>query len=688
MNIVKIELSNFLCYYGENEIVLGDTTVILGQNNTGKSKLFDAINWGFFGKSYHTETEMWRTTKEWKLNGLDLINKRVLREANKNESITAKVRLHLLGDEEDRYVIDRELSTKVTEEGSWKNCEEQLYVYETKLTGDTEIHKQIDGEYIINSLVPENLRKYFLFQGESVSQLLKLSDKQAYGSAINQMARVDVLDEAVRVSKIVKDRMNRRLQKVKTENEQIRKEVESLGKEISFLENNIEHTKNEKSRLNEKYQELSQNLEELNNELSNSVEYKTKLNALSQQEERKKLIRKSYDEHKDKASKEISNWLTIPSEKLLVNFQRMVNRLREKKVVPQPVQVSYLKEMLEKEHCLVCDRDLDEDSKSHIESLFRKIQGRKSVDNLSQLWTLIETDVKSIQRYKEHIKNWIEVEYEKYEELKRMENAIQQAKTQLSEVKPASKDPEELKIDFNEKKKTVRRFEEERRDIDLEIRDKDRSLEKWQQELKEKSTRRKDLSLSEGHEKEVWGADVGERLYNSTSELKDKYKRRIAKGIQSKANQYFEEMTSENRAAVGSLQMDLHSGGVHMVDSEENPIENVNQATRVSMQLSFIAGLLSEAGDALGTYFPFIADAPVSSLGGDNKVAAVRSMANAFEQSVIILKDDVVSKDNYSIENDPMRNYIKINDVDKAFVLEMSEGDTDTQYTKVLPLKE
>ena len=688
MTIVKIELENFLCYYADNEIVFGPTTIILGQNNTGKSKLFDAINWGLFGKSYHTETETWRTTKEWKLNGLYLINRRALREAKKNEQISAVVRLHIEGDQTERYVVERALTTKVNEDGGWQNCEENILVYETKLTGDTEIHRGIDGNYFINSIVPENLSRYFLFQGESVSQLLKLSDKQAYGNAINQMARVDVLDETVRVTKIARDRMNRRLKEVKSRNVEKNKEAEQLGNEIERIEKNIESTKEDKSSLEENYKDLSQEIDELHNELSQSEEYREKLEELGRQEEKLELIRDSYYEHRDKAKKEITNWLAIPSKPILENFQQMVNRLREERLVPQPVQENYLEQMLERNRCLVCDRDLDTESKNHIESLFRKIQGRKSVENLSELSTLINNDLRAIESYKEELDNWVDVEYDKLEQLKKMNNAIKQAQIQLDEVNPSPVDPDELKIIFKEKKNTVKRLEKTKNNVELEMRYKNRDIERWQQELKDKRDRRKDLSLSEGHKKEVWCSDTGEKLYNSASELKDNYRRKIAEGIQKKANQYFDEMTSENRAAVGRLMMDLHTGGVHMIDGEDNPIDNVNQATRVSMQLSFIAGLLSEAGDALGTFFPFIADAPVSSLGGDNKVAAVRSMVNAFEQSVVILKDDVVSKDNHSIENDPMRNYIKGEDVDKAFLLEMSEGDTDTQYTKIVPLKE
>ena len=49
MEFKSITIKNFLSYYDVNEIDFSDTTTIfIGQNNTGKSKIFDAINFTLY----------------------------------------------------------------------------------------------------------------------------------------------------------------------------------------------------------------------------------------------------------------------------------------------------------------------------------------------------------------------------------------------------------------------------------------------------------------------------------------------------------------------------------------------------------------------------------------------------------------------------------------------------------------
>ena len=60
MEIKSITINNFLSYFESNEIEFSPmTTIVIGQNNTGKSKLFDAINFALYERVYDTEKEAW-----------------------------------------------------------------------------------------------------------------------------------------------------------------------------------------------------------------------------------------------------------------------------------------------------------------------------------------------------------------------------------------------------------------------------------------------------------------------------------------------------------------------------------------------------------------------------------------------------------------------------------------------------
>ena len=56
MEFKSITIKNFLSYYDVNEIEFSDTTTIfIGQNNTGKSKIFDAINFALYERVWITD---------------------------------------------------------------------------------------------------------------------------------------------------------------------------------------------------------------------------------------------------------------------------------------------------------------------------------------------------------------------------------------------------------------------------------------------------------------------------------------------------------------------------------------------------------------------------------------------------------------------------------------------------------
>lgn len=60
MEFKRITIKNFLSYYEANEIEFSDsTTIFIGQNNTGKSKIFDAINFALMnGFGLQTKVKM------------------------------------------------------------------------------------------------------------------------------------------------------------------------------------------------------------------------------------------------------------------------------------------------------------------------------------------------------------------------------------------------------------------------------------------------------------------------------------------------------------------------------------------------------------------------------------------------------------------------------------------------------
>ena len=80
MEFKKLAIKNFLSYFETNEIDFAETTtIVIGQNNTGKSKLFDAMNFAIYGRVYDTQKESW-TENEKEIAAL-ILNKHKINEA-------------------------------------------------------------------------------------------------------------------------------------------------------------------------------------------------------------------------------------------------------------------------------------------------------------------------------------------------------------------------------------------------------------------------------------------------------------------------------------------------------------------------------------------------------------------------------------------------------------------------------
>ena len=156
--------------------------------------------------------------------------------------------------------------------------------------------------------------------------------------------------------------------------------------------------------------------------------------------------------------------------------------------------------------------------------------------------------------------------------------------------------------------------------------------------------------------------------------------------VQEKADEYYKEMTKKNSALPGTIKIDTDSSEIYTVDEEGVRIRNINQGNRISIQLAVIAGILSVAEEQFGQQYPFVTDAPVSALGGDNKVCTIQTMINAFEQSVIIIKDDSSSENK---SNDEIRKLINDDkNVGIAYELSLCKAETSSdQYTVLKRIK-
>lgn len=122
MEFKSITITNFLSYYDVNEIEFAPTTTIfIGQNNTGKSKLFDAINFALYSRVFLTDPTSDGTNGKW-ISDIKEISTFVVNNHKLNEALAAnddslKVAVSLLIDNKTSYItVERSIDFKKSTE--------------------------------------------------------------------------------------------------------------------------------------------------------------------------------------------------------------------------------------------------------------------------------------------------------------------------------------------------------------------------------------------------------------------------------------------------------------------------------------------------------------------------------------------------------------------------------------------
>ncbi len=691
-----IEIQGFLSFYQKTVIPFADTTtIIIGQNNTGKSKLFDAFNWVLYEKIFITERERWVEGADRDKNEIStaVLNRRVRKEGiqNNTEHVEAACKLVLEDDDGDEIHIERKYIYK-------KNDSEyilespKILVHQIDL-GDGSIKDTFYGssaENIISEYMPRKLSKYCLFQGETVSEIMNLNNKSHFQNAIKELARLDIYDKATRCAKNLVDKYNRMIQseyekdsRTKAVQIQLSNSIDQAGKRIESLNKEIESLEDEESL-------LLTDIEKIQNELEIYEGFAQRFDDIEKKKkeyQQLKELSKNYPIELMRTQLS-ENWIFYLVKDKLSRFQEFYDKLAEKGDVPAPISQSIIKDSLKKGKCALCDRAIIEGSFE--EKFLQQKVHNKDTDilgaKLHEIMVQLDTANLSINDIPLQISNESKEREDLEKKIKNTNEKIKEMSDELSAYSPDDLSSEKrlnvtlLTSKLSNKKNLLQRCRNSLSASKRVIEEKEHDIYEAQKQQKNNGSSVDTVLLDQKR-------NIANKVYITMKSLEDKINSTIYSDIQNRANDYFQEMTMNNQSMGGKIFLDKENSEVYTVNEEGDRITNINQANRVSIQLSFIAGVLTIASEQLGVNFPFIADAPTSALGGVNKIPAINSLINAFEQSIIILKDDAASEKD--APEDPVRKLINSNtSIQSAFEFKLSkESHTSDQFTQLYTLK-
>ena len=355
MHFERLEILNFASYYGEHSIDLACTSdrpvaIILGGTGYGKTTLLDAINWALYGTDYERDL-----VKRRERQIIDYVNESALRDAEAKQRFVEMSCTLYFEHEGVHYYINQALVAKPVRSVERKltsiQTDRTTALYEITHSGD---HKRLKYNTIfLDEILPNNVKDYFLFDGDRIYNLSNPGASQEVREAIFRVVDLELIKNAIK-----------HLSDVATEHRRAANR-ESTG-ELSIVEEKYANARDRLSQLKEGEENLKEEERAIKAQIEALEEKLKNLPDTSKlQERRSQFVQQLRRVEADQES--VTAEIRTLCATVALSFARepiltLINELdskRQKGLIPKKVSQALLKDLLELKRC-ICGTEFQE----------------------------------------------------------------------------------------------------------------------------------------------------------------------------------------------------------------------------------------------------------------------------------------------------------------------------------------
>ncbi|MBO3273496.1 AAA family ATPase, partial [Hymenobacter defluvii] len=253
MLIKNIQISNFLCYYGENRFdFVEGLNIVLGANGYGKSKLYDAFQW-IFHNGITDSSPQAAGLRSTRLAKGELISEKAQAECAQESTVKAKVALEVVDNRGKGYQLVRSYIIRRGQD-KWHYPDDSAFEI---LSREVTHFKPVpDSQHaaILEALIPTDVRPYVWFQGErGINNLIDTSSEDSLRQVIKRLSNIDRWDSYIKVSTKAfesaqsafdtalkkSNRNQNKINDLQIERSSLEKEVKQLTEYIDQISNNL-----------------------------------------------------------------------------------------------------------------------------------------------------------------------------------------------------------------------------------------------------------------------------------------------------------------------------------------------------------------------------------------------------------------------------------------------------------------
>jgi DNA sulfur modification protein DndD len=363
MKLISLTIKNFMPYKGIQTIKFPmdgsrNVLVVYGDNMRGKTSILNAIRWGFYQKAY--------TRHKANISLDKIMNREALNEGDNEFSIEINFE-----DDKNNYLLTRVATKKKHIIKAGKSDEYEISVF-LKKNGNALPVNYIEQE--INLFAPEEVSRFFLFDGELLQEYEMLLDEEnikgnEIKSSIEKVLGVPALingkNECQTLQREAEKRFNKEVAKFESmkqlaENQRILHENQDVKlRDLEVLKAQLKEIKENKASIDDQLEVLSK----LSN-IASDIHDKTA---------RKKAIEFEQIDIKSEIL-EISSdaWRDMMRPKLLILEKDIIKKLKENKEIDMVEgglrkEIDQIEKLLLDKTCPICKITFDENHRHSIE---------------------------------------------------------------------------------------------------------------------------------------------------------------------------------------------------------------------------------------------------------------------------------------------------------------------------------
>ncbi len=628
MILQKLKMKNFRQFNGNQEIIFAacdddgkeNITVIFGENGRGKTGIYRAIMFCLYGE-HHLSQDSHVDGKE-----LHLVNNVELRKSGGRTPVESFVELDF-SHKASEYQLKRSLLGMLDED---EVIEERGGVHLIQRTpdGNTKtVEDFAEISRIIDSILHQSVREYFLFDGEKIEKLTRAGSEQRkeISKGLRNLLNIDTLEKAKKATGLLQKKLYAQLEKKSTgDYAKILHRIKKVSDRCSQIDENLKYLDSEIETAIEEKRKIDNEFEKIKEILDLLKERKTLEN---KEKELEKQLNGSLSEIRTRSGKLSLVLMSKP----IKNVFHYVNQRKQKGEIPSEIRKDLIERILSEGKC-ICGREIGHKSEAFEHILKWKNRSNEVVieDFMLELWRLLS----SVSNHFEDIISNAETKLHQYALTK---NDIEAVRIRIKELN--DKIGSSVRSDAAKLEKVRQTIGEKITDLEAERKKSLAEQEFLEEECQTLQIQRKEKEREEGVRNELSiKADLASETHTALSDVYNEFTDEIKKVIGKSATEYFKILIDkQGREALRQIVVD-DDYSIQIFDRWGKPfLANISAGQRQIMSISFIAALAKAAAEHFE--MPFFMDSPFGRLSNEHRKNLINHIPDFANQWILLATD-------------------------------------------------